>query len=98
MNRNERCRDLSKCVRNGEPIKHTIKSSDRVESKTWIMTYDMENNVLVCGDITYPGLNPFTVTNYKKFRPDRGPGNNAWSECKIYRDNQWISMYDLPEL
>tara|TARA_B100000902_G_scaffold395362_1_gene453784 strand:+ start:1356 stop:1628 length:273 start_codon:yes stop_codon:yes gene_type:complete len=88
-------RKLSECVKDGEPIKHTI------QSKTWIVTYNKNNDTLVCGDLVYSGkspLNRFTVSNYKKYRPNRSYKNNAWTECKIYRNNIWISMENLPQL
>ena len=94
-----RIRDLNKCVKDGEPIKHKINKYG--ESKTWIVIYNKTDNTLVCGDVIYNGrspLNQFTTNNYKKYRPDRKSGNNAWTECEIYRNNTWISMFDLPEL
>jgi|TARA_B110000285_G_scaffold215417_1_gene261729 hypothetical protein len=94
-------RKLSECVKDGEPIKHTIKSKNKDQSKTWIVTYKKNNDTLVCGDSLYSGkspLNKFTVNNYIKYRPDRKSGNNAWTECEIYRNNMWISMENLPEL
>jgi len=94
-------RNLSECVKDGEPIKHTIKSKNKDKSKTWIVTYNKNNNTLVCGDMVYSGnspLNRFTVNNYNKYRPDRKSGNNAWKECEIYRNNMWISMKNLPVL
>ena len=98
MNRNQLCRDLLRCVCPGEPIKHTIPNSNGDGHILCMGIFDEENNGLVSGNTFYPTLNQFTTHNYTEFRPDRRPGNNAWSECKIYRDNQWISMYDLPEL
>jgi len=92
-------RNLNKCVKDGEPIKHKINKYG--ESKTWIVIYNKTDNTLVCGDTIYSGrspLNKFTENNYKKYRPDRTYKNNAWIECKLYRNNKWISMFDLPEL
>jgi len=99
-------RKLSECVKDGEPIKHTIKSKDRNETKTWIVTYNKNNNTLICGNSVYSDesqtngspLYKFTKNNYKKYRPDRDYSNNAWKECQIYRDNIWISMRNLPKL
>lgn len=91
-------RKLSECVKDGEPIKHTIKSKYGEQSMTWIMTYKKNDNILVCGDTIYFSLNQFTTSNYKKYRPDRSYRNNAWTECKIYRNNAWISMFNLPQL
>ena len=62
-------RKLSECVKDGEPIKHSIiKNHD--QNKTWIVQYNKNDNTLVCGDLVYSGkspLNQFTVNNYKKY-------------------------------
>jgi len=91
-------RILSECVKDGEPIKHTIKSKNKDQRKTWIVTYKKNNDTLVCGDSLYHSLHQFSVNNYKNYRPDRTSENNSWTECKLYRNNEWISMYNLPDL
>tara|TARA_Y100000389_G_C17124809_1_gene347264 strand:- start:207 stop:497 length:291 start_codon:yes stop_codon:yes gene_type:complete len=94
-------RKLSECVKDGEPIKHTIRSKNKDQSKVWIVIYNKNKDILICGDSVYIGrspLNQFTENNYKKYRPDRTFSNNAWTECEIYRNNKWISMKDLQKL
>ena len=88
-------RNLQNCVKDGEPIKHTIGQT------TWIAIYDKSNNILKCGSNYYNGkspLNKFATSHYMDIRPDRTPNCNAWIECKIYRNNEWIPMCNLQSI
>ena len=94
-------RNLRDCVKDGEPIKHTIKYKHTISQTTWIAIYDRSNNMLECGTRNYIGespLNQFATQHYMQHRPDRNPGCNAWRECKIYRNNEWIPMSNLQSI
>jgi hypothetical protein len=84
------CRDPLLCINNNEKIMHKIGESD-----IWEFTYNKDNNNFVYKDKYYKTMNQITQLHYKTSCPNRTWSNNAWSECKIFRNNQWISMHDL---
>jgi len=93
-------RKLSECVRLHERIRHRFK--DQQGNLKYEYAIYLGNNELLPirddGLKTYVGrspLNQFTENNYRIHRPDRTFRNNAWKQCEILRDDEWISMLNL---
>jgi len=85
------CRDMAKCFRNGQCIRHTIGIN-----KSWIGTYDSSKNGVVCDGKFYKSLSGFAETHYSIDRTDRCKAANGWKECQCEVDGMWISTYSLP--
>ena len=86
------CRDMAKCFKDGQRIRHTIKSIN----DTWIGTYDSSKNGIVYdGEIL--SLNQFALRHIKTNNPDR-KAVSAWDECQCEVDGEWRSIDSLPEL
>jgi len=84
-------RDMSKCFKNGQRIRHTIGID-----KTWIGTYDsLKNRILYDGKF-YKSLSGFAESHYSIDRTDRCKEANGWKECECEVDGKWISTYSLP--
>jgi hypothetical protein len=81
------CRKLSECVDKGEQIRHTIGDH------TQIGTYAGKNKIQY-GD-SMMSLNQFSENHYLNIKNERRKENNAWAECEIIRDGEWISMERL---
>ena len=86
----ENCRDPLLCMYDGDMLRHTIKNDH------WDFYYDKNRNVFTYNNIDYTTINRVTQSHYRLVASERGVNNNAWKECKILRDNKWISTYDLP--
>ena len=91
-----KCRDISKCLKNGQRIRHVIDKS------IWIGIYDSNKNSIVHDENLFMGrspLNQFAKTHYEKYRPDRTSNVNAWREYECEVDDEvWISTENLPSL
>lgn len=99
----KKCRDITKCVKNGQRIRHCIKNKDKTQDIKRICIYN--NGIITCIDdngekvnIQYDTLNKMAENTYKKYRPDRCVDVNAWTNCEIEVDGKWISMDNLPIL
>jgi hypothetical protein len=90
----DKCRDITKCVINGQRIRHLIKNKNNTGSIIRIGIYN--NNTITCDNIVYPSLNSFAVGTYKIHRPDRVHTVNAWTDCYLEVNGIWILMDDLP--
>ena len=85
------CRNPLLCINHMEKIMHRIAQSD-----IWEFYYDKEQNGFIFKEKIYKTMNKLTELHYRTSLPNRVSSNNAWLECKIYRNNEWISMHDLP--
>jgi hypothetical protein len=84
------CRDMAKCFRNGQRIRHTIGIN-----KTWIGIYNSINNGIIYDGKTLT-LNKFAVSHIRSEKPHRISSVNAWKECECEVEmGQWISTYSL---
>lgn len=89
-----KCRDASKCFKNGQRIRHVINVD-----KIWIGIYDSSINSIIYDNKVFQGrspLNKFVKSHYETERKDRTSNANAWEECECEIDGKWISTYDLP--
>jgi len=84
------CRDMSKCFKNGQRIRHIIGIN-----KIWIGTYDSIRNGIVCNDEFYSSLSNFALFHIREYNPTR-MSINGWSACECEVDGKWISTYSLP--
>ena len=81
------CRDLKDCLIKDEKIRHKIGNDIREG------IYD-GNNKIQFRDVKTT-LNQFTVTHYNDVLPDRKSNNNSRDTCEIFRNGEWISMFNL---
>lgn len=86
------CRDMTKCFRNGQKIKHEIGI------KQWIGYYDLSNNCIMFENKQYKTLSEFSREHYKTERKDRISNSNGWKECKCEVNGKWITTYNLEEI
>lgn len=84
------CRDPSLCFYNGDKIRHVIKNN------IWEFTYNLSEKSFLYENEYYNTMNQITEKHYRNCRPDRTSNNNAWFECQVYRNHQWMSTMDLP--
>ena len=87
-----KCRELKKCLRNGDMIRHTYKPTNH----TMTGIYDSKKDKIICGIDEYKSLNQFAGKHIEVENPNRTTSVNAWKECETKSD--WVSMYDLPLL
>jgi hypothetical protein len=93
------CRDMKKCFKDGQRIRHTIGVNN-----TWMATYNSSLNTINYYNLkdgklnsgSAVSLNKFAENHYKSDRPDRVSAVNAWKECECEVDGKWISTYSLP--
>ena len=96
-----KCRDITKCVRDGQRISHSFNGTqdsfygarDRI---TRIGVYNYNNNTITCDGKIYPTLNSFAQDGFKIHRPDREFTVSAWTDCKLEVNGKWVSMDNLP--
>lgn len=86
------CRDMSKCFKNGQHIRHVIGIN-----KIWIGTYDSSRNGIIYNDNFYKSLSGFAGAHYSIDHAARCKDANGWKECECEVDGKWISTYSLPE-
>ena len=85
------CRDMSKCFEHGDIIRHV----EPITRNCWMSTYIKDKNALLYKDTYYPTPSSLTRDHYSKMRPDRTNRSNGWKECELFRNNKWISIYNL---
>ena len=85
------CRDMSKCFEHGDIIRHV----EPITRNCWMSTYIKDKNALLYKDKYYPTPSSLTRDHYSKMRPDRTNRSNGWKECELFRNNKWISIYNL---
>ena len=85
------CRDMTKCFKDGQRIRHTIK---RIND-TWIGTYDSSKNGIVYDEKFYKTMAHFANTHGKI---DNLTNQNGWITCECEVDGEWKSTSSLPEL
>lgn len=85
------CRDMSKCFKNGQLIRHVIGIN-----KIWIGTYDSLRNGIIYNDNFYKSLSGFAGAHYSIDHAARCKEANGWKECECEVDGKWISTYSLP--
>jgi len=89
----KRNRIMNKVFHHKQKIKHVIGSEEKEGY------YDKEKNKIIFNGNEIESLNKFTRLHYEEKRPYRETfNNNAWLECKCFKNGEWISTYDLPEL
>lgn len=86
-------RIMNKVFYDKQQIKHTIGYDNE-----WIASYDKQTNKIIYNGTIFNSLNKFTQAHYEKIKPYRNKKNNAWLECTCYKNGEWISTYDLPEI
>jgi len=81
------CRNL-KYLPDEVPIRHIIDykyvrigQNDKEEGLVWF-----ENELMT--------LNQFVMGHYKVVKPERTK-TNAWAECKMFLNGEWVSMLNL---
>jgi len=89
-----KCRDIIKCVRNGQRVLHSINNKDGTGKINRIGIYN--NGTITCDGKIYYTLNLFAQHSFKIHRPERDPAVNAWKDCKLEMNGSWISMDNLP--
>jgi len=85
------CRDMTKCFKDGQLIRHTIGIN-----KTWMGTYNSLKNGIIFNGKFYKSLSGFSEDHYSIDRTDRCKQSNGWKECECEVDGKWISTYYLP--
>ena len=83
------CRDMTKCFKDGQLIRHTIS----MRKNTWIGIYNSSRNVIMYNDKEYESLSGFTGDHYRIVYPERGSNSNGWAECDYYIDGKWCSTF-----
>jgi hypothetical protein len=83
------CRDMAKCFKDGQLIRHTIS----MRKNTWIGIYNSSKNVIMYNDKEYESLSGFTGDHYRIVYPERGSNSNGWAECDYYIDGKWCSTF-----
>lgn len=89
------CRNPLLCMNDKEKLRH--RSRDH-KNNIWEFYYDKPKNCFVYNDKEFPNMNQITSLHYKLLSPNRTHNNNAWSECEIYRNDQWISTHNLEQI
>jgi len=87
----ELCRDMAKCFKDGQSIRHIIKPD-----KEWIGTYNSLEKGIIYKEKCYKYLSTFTQEHYSAVRKDRCKQSNGWKECECEVDGKWISTFNLP--
>jgi hypothetical protein len=87
------CRDMTKCFKNGQKIRHKIGIN-----KILIGKYDSSINGIVCDEKIYYSLSAMATEHNKTELPHRiNHSANGWKECECEDvDGNWISTYSLP--
>ena len=85
------CRDMTKCFTNGQRIRHTIGIN-----KTWIGTYDLERNEIMCDGKYYTSPSNFALIHIRSISNSNRKSVNGWSNCECEVDGKWISTFSLP--
>jgi hypothetical protein len=83
------CRDMTKCFKNGQLIRHTIS----MRKDTWIGKYNSLKNVIIYNNKEYESLSGFTGDHYRIVYPERGSNSNGWAECEYYINKKWCSTF-----
>lgn len=84
------CRNMSKCFRDGQRIRHVI------DTNIWIGVYNSSTDKIICDEKFYKSLSGFAATHYSIARTDRCESANGWKECECEVDGRWISTFSLP--
>jgi len=85
------CRDMAKCFKNGQRIRHTIGIN-----KTWVGTYDSSTNQILYDRKLYTSLSRFACAHNLTELTHRITNTaNGWKECECEVDGKWISTYSL---
>lgn len=87
-----KCREMADCFIDGQQIRH-------IEPKTkdcWISTYIRCMNCLHVNGKFYTTPSSLTRDHYRIVRPDRSDRSNGWKECELYKNGEWVSIYNLP--
>jgi superfamily II DNA or RNA helicase len=87
------CRDPLLCMNDNEKLRH--RSRDH-KNNIWEFYYNKPKNCFVYNDKEFKNMNQITSFHYKLLSPNRTSNNNAWCECEIYRNEEWISTHNLP--
>jgi hypothetical protein len=90
----KKCRDLSKCLFNNQPIRHIIGIN-----KIWEGKYNLIQKCIIFEEKVFKGkspLNQFATEHYSIERNDRTSSCNAWLECECKINDNWVSTYNLP--
>jgi hypothetical protein len=83
------CRDMAKCFKDGQLIRHTIS----MRKNTWTGKYNSSRNVIIYNNKEYKSLSGFARDHYIIVYPERDPESNGWKECKYYIDGKWCSTF-----
>ena len=85
-------RVMAQCFTNGQRIRHTIGVD-----KTWVGTYDVSKNGIICHGQLYDTLYDMAKAHNKVELPHwvAIPESSGWTECECEIDGQWISTYSL---
>ena len=83
------CRDMRKCFKNGQVIRHNIGIS------TWDGIYNFTENVIIYDKKSYNTLSGFTKAHYAKHRKDRTKNSNGWKECQYEVNGEWVSTFNI---
>lgn len=87
--KNNYCRDMRKCFKNGQVIRHNIGIS------TWTGIYNLRKNVIIYDKKSYKSLSGFTQAHYDKDRKDRTKNSNGWKECQYEVNGEWVSTFNI---
>jgi hypothetical protein len=86
----EGCRDMTKCFRHGQRIRHKIGIN-----KIWVGTYDSSRNGIECDGKLYTSLSNFAVMHVRVYNPTR-KSTGGWKHCECEVEGKWVSTYSLP--
>jgi hypothetical protein len=86
------CRDMTKCFKHGQRIRHTIGINN-----TWVATYDLIKEKIIYNRDEYNSMCAFANAHYKSIRPESKPHADGWGGCECEIDGKWVSTYSLPE-
>lgn len=87
---NTGCRDMPRCFKNGQRIRHKIGDN------SWVGIYNTKLSAVCYDNQEFYTLNQFVMAHYAIVNPSRKTAN-AWRECECDINNKWVSTYSLPK-
>jgi hypothetical protein len=85
-------RDMAKCLKDGQRVRHIINKNVDDLHKTWIAIYNSKENQLMHNNIPYNTPSGFAEAHYKSTRKDRGSSVNGWTSCECEINGEWIKL------
>lgn len=88
---NAGCRNQKKCFTDGQSIRHSIAEN------VWTAVYRKTSNTIEHEHVGYKSLTEFVAKHYDS-QGIQPSSIKAWKDCECFRNDRWISTYDLPTI